>query len=141
MHSFSLLTAPSYYDGPKRTSLKVRQATSAQWRDDDGKQRFIQLPRLPAHPIVLQGSIDMEEAVKIEANQDWTGPQKAKHPFVFTIETKSGRVYYLSASNKDVMIAWVEKLSSTFKYFLLNNSDDSAATSMPALARCGTSRP
>ena len=77
-----------------------------------------------------QGSIDMEEATRIEANQDWTGPQKAKHPHVLTIETLRGRVYYLSAPSKENMIAWVDKLSSTFKYFLLNNNQDSSTTSV-----------
>ena len=66
----------------------------------------------------------MEDAVRIEANQEWTGPQKSKHPFVFTIELKSGRVYYLAAPTKETMLAWVEKLTSTFKYFLMSNAED-----------------
>ena len=66
----------------------------------------------------------MEDAVRIEASQEWTGPQKSKNPYVFTIETKSGRTFYLSAPSKENMIEWVERLSSTFKYYLLNNNDD-----------------
>ena len=76
----------------------------------------------------LQGSIDMEEAIKIEANQQWAGQDKAKHPFVFTIETKSGRVYFIAAPSKEMMITWVDKLSSTFKFYLMNNSEDAAAS-------------
>ena len=70
----------------------------------------------------------MEEAIKIEANQQWAGQDKAKHPFVFTIETKSGRVYFIAAPSKEMMITWVDKLSSTFKFYLMNNSEDAAAS-------------
>ena len=72
----------------------------------------------------------MEDAVKIEANQDWAGSDKGKHANVLTIETKSGRIYYLSAPTKEAMLAWVDKLTSTFKYFLINNDDNDAASAM-----------
>jgi hypothetical protein len=38
------------------------------------------------HRVTLQGSIDMEEAVRIESNQEWAGEEKYKHTNVFTIE-------------------------------------------------------
>ena len=75
------------------------------------------------HSSFIQGSIDMEDAVKVESSQEWPNSDRSKHTWVFTIETKSGRVYYLSAPSKEAMMGWVEKLTSTFKYYLMNNSE------------------
>ena len=64
----------------------------------------------------------MEDAVSIEANQKWPGPQSDKHAFVLTIETKNGRIYYLSAPSKESMMEWVTKLTSSFKFYLEQNN-------------------
>lgn len=77
-----------------------------------------------------KGTIDMEEAISVDASQKWPGPQSERHPFVFTIETKSGRIYYLSAASKDLMLEWVAKLVSSFKFYLEQNKTGSGLLHM-----------
>ena len=70
----------------------------------------------------------MAEAVRIEADQLWPGPSSERHPHVFAIETRSGRVYYLSAPSRECMSEWVEKLTSAFRCYLEQNRPEDPST-------------
>ncbi|EGD77799.1 hypothetical protein PTSG_08889 [Salpingoeca rosetta] len=99
-------------------------------RSDSSSLNYYETSNTKKRP---KGSINMTEVVKIEGYQTWPGSSKAKHPWVFTIETLKGRVYYLSASSEESMQSWVAKLQETFQFFLLTNNAEESMHATQAL--------
>ena len=64
-------------------------------------------PKESSHITKAKGHIDMSDAIMIEGNQQMPGVPREKNPWVFTIETKGGRTYYLSAADQAVGVSVV----------------------------------